>query len=340
MTMDPNDGWRGPTVKDVAEAAGVAPATVDRVLNKRPGVKEGTRQKVMAAFDKLSQERKDPSRSLDIVLFCESGETFNAKVRDAMDRANRTIPNVFITGHFETTFEMDPIVFARQLETLGGRADGVIVTAREHPAINRAIRRLEALQVPVVCLTTDLPSSRRTAYVGNDQYAAGSVAGQLIGNAVAKDKGNVLLVMSVAFRCQQEREMGFRRALRADFSHLKIDERVFSNDTADQTYRQIMSYFKSHGLPAAIYNVAGANRGVARALTDVDLDRKCVFVGHELTMHSRNLLESGVMNYVISHNFVDEVTGAIAVIKDTHNAIKPHSRTSHILVHTKYNCEL
>ena len=337
--MDMNDGWRGPTVKEVAEAANVAPATVDRVLNKRPGVRESTRLHVIAAFEKLSQERKDPGRTRNIVLFCESGETFNAQMLGAMDRANRTLPNVFITGHYETTFESDPVTFARHLETLGGQADGVIVTAREHPAINRAIRRLESLQTPVVCLTTDLPSSRRSAYVGNDQYAAGSVAGQLIGNAVSTEKGNVLLVMSVAFRCQQEREMGFRRALRADFSHLKIDERVFSNDTADQTYQQIMGYFKNHGLPAAIYNVAGANRGVARALAQFDQGQRCVFVGHELTEHSRTLLEDGVMNYVISHNFFDEVAHAVTVIKDAHNAIKPRSRSSHILVHTKYNCD-
>ncbi len=51
--MDMNDGWRGPTVKEVAEAANVAPATVDRVLNKRPGVRESTRLRVIAAFEKV-----------------------------------------------------------------------------------------------------------------------------------------------------------------------------------------------------------------------------------------------------------------------------------------------
>jgi LacI family transcriptional regulator len=66
--------------------------------------------------------------------------------------------------------------------------DGVVIIAREHPATNRAIRKLRAVGIPVICLTTDLPSSRRSAYVGNDQYAAGSVAALLIGNALPKER--------------------------------------------------------------------------------------------------------------------------------------------------------
>ena len=77
----------------------------------------------------------------------------------------------------------------------------------------------------------------------NGQQVAGSVAAQLIGNALPCVQQNLLLVVSVAFRCQQEREMGFRRVLRSKFPHLRIVERVFSDEIPETTYEQLSSFF-------------------------------------------------------------------------------------------------
>lgn len=232
-----------------------------------------------------------------------------------------------------------PRYAARILEE-GAEADGVVVIAFEHPALNNAIRKLEAWGVPVVCLTTDLPSSRRSAYVGNDQYAAGSVAGQLIGKAVPGEHRHILLVMSVAFRSQQEREMGFRRALRADFPHLRIEDRVVGDDSPDTTFEHVKRYIDSHGAPDAIYNLGGANRGVALAMEHAGCTRETVFVGHELSAHSRTLLEQGAMDYVISHDVTAEIAAALRWIGEQRDGLLSAPWSSPILVHTKYNCEL
>ncbi|WP_244427716.1 substrate-binding domain-containing protein [Sinorhizobium fredii] len=166
------------------------------------------------------------------------------------------------------------------------------------------------------------------------------MAALLIGNALPKERSNILIVMSVAFRCQQEREMGFRRVLRSDFPYLKIEERVISDDRPESTCEQLTRYFEAHGYPAAIYNVAGANRGVAKALEDAGKARDTVFVGHELTNHSRNLLESGVMDYVISHDFSGELTAAAKWIRENVGGVTVEPSYSQILVHTRYNCGL
>jgi LacI family transcriptional regulator len=330
--------WKGPTVHEIARLAGVGSATVDRVLNNREGVRERTRSRVLGALEKLKNDRSDSEVPVQILLFCDSGETFNAAMAAAATEVNRSIPGVEVVGKYVTTSEVDPIAFARQIEQQGGGADGVVVIAREHPAVNRAIRKLRTIDIPVVCLTTDLPSSRRSVYVGNDQYAAGSVAALLIGNALPKERSSILIVMSVPFRCQQEREMGFRRVLRSDFPHLKIEERVIADDRPDSTCEHLIRYFEANGHPAAIYNVAGANRGVAKALEHAGKAEETVFVGHELSNHSRNLLESGIMDYVISHDFVSEFASAVRWIKDNLNGVSAEPSSSQILVHTRYNC--
>ncbi|WP_323009919.1 LacI family DNA-binding transcriptional regulator [Paracoccus sp. (in: a-proteobacteria)] len=333
-------GWKGPSLKEIAQLSGLGTATVDRVLNNRAGVREKTRLRVLAALEKLSHDTAPGERMFDLRLFCESGATFNATMEQAAEAVNRSLPGVRIRGTYIPTSQVDPSTFARQMEQEGGEADGVLVVAREHPATNSAIRKLCAAGVPVVCLTSDLPSSRRSAYIGNDQYAAGSVAALLIGSRLPRERNKILIVMSVPFRSQQEREMGFRRVLRADFPHLRIEERIVANDDADSTGEQLTRHFETHGVPRAIYNVAGANRGVAWALEAVASERDTIFVGHELTQHSRNLLESGIMDFVISHDFVSELIQAAQWIRSTKEGATAHPSTSQILVHTKYNCGL
>lgn len=334
-----NSRWKGPTVRDIAKVASVGPATVDRVLNNRPGVRERTRQRVLAALEKLSTEAQEGQQRLDLRLFCDSGESFNEALADAAAAVNRSVSGAMITGHYVSTSRTEPEALARKVLEDGLASDGVLLVAREHPAINRAVRRLRSENVPVICLTTDLPSSRRSAYVGNDQYAAGSVAGLLIGRALPSDRNRIMIVMSVPFRCQQEREMGFRRVLRAEFPYLRIEERVISDDQPETTYEQLSRYFEVNGVPAAIYNVGGANRGVAKALEQSG-HRETIFVGHELTARSRQLLERGTMDYVIAHDFEAELAMAVRCIQDSGLGHRPDPAPSQILICTRYNCGL
>lgn len=331
--------WKGPTIREIAELSGLGVATVDRVLNGRAGVRNETRARVQAALEKLQQSANSPA-DLNIALLCESGKTFNSAVSEAVSLTNRTEPGISVSGHFTETDRSNPQDLASRLIDAGKSSDGLILIAREHPAINHAVRTVCKDGVPVVCLTTDLPSSRRNAYVGNDQYAAGSVAAQLIGQALPKSRQKILIVMSAAFRCQQEREMGFRRVLRSTYPHLRIEERVIADDVPETTCKQLLTHFETQGTPPAVYNVAGANRGVAQALEAAGSAEKTIFVGHELTLNSQQLLVSGTMDYVISHDFGAEVQTAVQWIKAFNEGIATDIRPTQILVHTRYNCTL
>ncbi|ASP22090.1 trehalose repressor [Antarctobacter heliothermus] len=338
-TSDRKTAWKGPTIHQVAEVSGVGPATVDRVLNNRPGVREQTRQRVRTAFEKLRQETS-VTKPLRIALHCESGDGFNGEVRSAIAALHRSEPGVVVSSAFTVTYELDANAFAARLLEDGTRTDGSVVVAREHPAINGAIRQLRRKGKPVVCLTSDLPSSRRNTYVGNDQHAAGSVAAQVIGRSLPKTPLPVLLMMSVAFRSQKDREMGFRRVLRTSFPHLRIEEPLISDDSPDTTHRHLADYFAAHGVPPAIYNVAGANRGVAQALVETGCADDAILVGHELTPVSRGLLQAGTMDFIVAHDLKAELTQAVRWIGAFLEGVTSEPDATQILLHTRYNCGL
>ena len=206
-------------------------------------------------------------RPLRLHLIADSGRSFNEAAEAAAQRFCTANPTVEVTSDLNVSFMVDPADFAQRIEAAKG--DGIILVAREHPAINDAVRNTTAKGVPVICLTTDLPSSGRTAYVGSDQYASGATAGWLCGRMLPKGfTGRVLFVYSVRFRCHQDREQGFRHVLRSEFPGLEIDEKVSSDESVDVIYEAVRRSIAKNGPPAAIYNVSGANLGVGRALED------------------------------------------------------------------------
>ena len=181
--------WKGPTIADIAQASGLGTATVDRVVNGRGGVKESSRAKVQAALDLLAgggQEARAPRR---IGVLTDSGATFNNSLQEAVERFAMLRPDMAFSFHAVATSEARPIQLAQLLERLAEESDALIVVAREDVIINRAIRAVTSRNIPVVCVTTDLPDSARSFYVGSDQVSAGASAAFLMGRSVPAGEG-------------------------------------------------------------------------------------------------------------------------------------------------------
>lgn len=333
--------WRGPTIYEIADASGVGTATVDRVLNGRTGVREVTRQRVLQTIDRLSKPKFDSleRKARRIAVIADSGASFNKTLQEAVAKLGPLNLDFELTFDSATTADVKPVQLAQLIERTAQDSDGIVLVAREDMMISRAIRAVVARDVPVICITTDIPGSNRTAYVGNDQANNGSCAAYLMGRTLKHLSGNILLVVSAAYRAQAEREMGFRSVLRSGFPNLKVDERVNSADDYDTSYSNIRRYIADHGAPLGIYNVAAGNLGIAAALKEEGLKGSVVFIGHELNTNSRMLLETDGMDYVIAHDVDTEVAMAFDLFR------KYFDGTNHadigktpVRIYTKYNC--
>lgn len=279
------------------------------------------------------------TQPLRLQLLADSGKSFNEAAAAAARGYCDINPNVAISPDLQTSYTVEPADFAARIETAAELSDGIILVARDHPVINDAVRNAVAKGVPVICLTTDLPTSGRTAYVGSDQYVSGATAGWLCGRMLPADSsGRVLFVYSVPFRCHQDREQGFRHVLRTEFPNLAIDEKVSSDESAEVIYDAVRRYIAKSGPPAAIYNVSGANVGVGRALEDEGISQSTLFIGHELNANSRTLLERGIMDIAIGHDFDREIALAVECIRMALQGVQPVNRTTQSQVFTRFNC--
>lgn len=105
--------------------------------------------------------------------------------------------------------------------------------------------------------------------------------------------------------------MGFRHALAEDFPELEIVELREVRDDLQRSLQEARGLLAAYAGLGGIYNIGAGNRGIAMALEESGRAREIVFIGHELTEHTRRLLLGGVMDAVIDQNPREEAAEAI-----------------------------
>lgn len=298
------------TLIDIARDAGVSAATVDRVLNNRSGARARTREIVMESALRLGYIGGNSAASAaahgDAIRLCfvlpAGTNTFIRVLRQEIELQAMSRPDLQVD--VETIEGFDPDALATALRNLNGQSQGIGLIALDHPSVREAIRSLVASGIHVVTIASDILHVPRMAYVGIDNRAAGRLAGYLVGRLMGpKPAGKaVLFAGSRSYRGHEEREMGFRHILTESFPQLELVEMREMLDDREKAYLEASSVLDRHPDLAAIYNVGAGNPGIARALKERGLQHSVVFVGHEATEGTRELLLDGTLDAVIDQN--------------------------------------
>lgn len=303
------------TIADIARAAGVSTATVDRVLNERAGVHARTRRRVLSAAQGLGYLDPVPDAALaavaDLAFIVPGGtNTFFGVLSSTLaEVARRRAAEARIRVHRMEAFH--PEALAAGLRELARQADGIALIALDHPAVRTAIRDAAASGVHIVTLVSDIADVPRHAYVGIDNRAAGRLAGHLLGRFLRHPGPVALFAGSLSYRGHEERASGFRRILAEEFPTLAVVETAEMHDDIERSHRVAASLLREQPGLAGIYNIGAGNRGIVRALEEAGLARQVAFIGHELTEHTRRFLLSGAMDAVIDQDARQEAELAV-----------------------------
>ena len=313
-----------PTVRDVADEAGVSLATVDRVLNRRPGVSKATVGRVEAAVARLGFVRDMTAANLAkhrtyrfIFIIPHGPNTFmrglEEHVKEAGQRAKmeRADIQVFTVPPF------DGKALADVLERIDLSAvSGIALVATDSAPVGEALARIGRADIPVVTLVSDVPKFRRSRYVGIDNVAAGKTAASLLGRFSGGRSGKVILIAgSMLVRDHVERQMGFDQVIRSDFPNLDCLPVLEGYDDADKTRVVLAECLDREHNVVGLYNIGAGNRGIIEVLSCNSSYRSLVTVAHELTPHARKALRDGVFDAVINQNAGHEVRSAIRILK-------------------------
>jgi len=315
-------------VVDIARAAGVSTATVDRVLNKRPGVRALTVQQVLKAAANLRYLPDEAlfaaaaPKPLRLSFLLPAGTNrFLNMLGDMVDYADDHLALFNARGQVEFIEGFNPEALAASLLRHGKRADGIACMALEHPMVREAVNRLAEDGVPVVTLISDLSNSQRVAYIGLDNRAAGRTAGYLLGRFIGAKPGArtlkvAMIAGSLSYRAHEEREMGFLHIFEEMFPQMQVVGLREGHDDAQRNYEQTRALLEQHADLVGIYNIGGASDGVGRALKEAGRERKVVFIGHGLSPDTRALLIDGTMDAVITQNPQSTIMSCVRIFSN------------------------
>ncbi|SEQ21897.1 transcriptional regulator, LacI family [Devosia sp. YR412] len=314
---------RRATVHDVARAAGVSLATVDRVLNARPGVRAATVEKVEEAIARIGFQRDlgasllARARDLKLSFIIPDGSNeFMQSLADAVDR--RAGPALGDRLHIETrrVRALDADALAQSLDALDPQhCDCAIIVASEEPSVQAAVDAASKRGVVVMTLVSDLPGTQRRHFIGIDNVAAGRTAASLMGRFLPQGGTVALIAGSLHLRDHSDRLAGFKAGLAAEFPALQLIGPVEGHDERTQTQTIIADLLAKHPDLAGIYNLGAGNAGLVAALDASSRSGAIRVIAHELTDPTRHGLRSGAIDVVLDQNPDGEIREAIATAR-------------------------
>jgi len=302
---------RGPvSINEIVAVTGLSRATVDRVLNKRAGVHPRTQAHVLRVLahlenggeaglqESFSIEKRQAHR-FGIVV--QAGETFRRSVLETVQEMKDAESGAAILQAAASTSDEETIEL---IQTLGRDSDGLALVSKNIEAVKSALKELKGAGKSVVALVSDLDVTARNAYVGIDNRAAGQLAAFILGRCLERaGEAKVAVVVGYfSYLCQEDREIGFRSLLRQRFPQIEIVEVVKGEDSREATYEVALRLFKNRRDIAGIYNVAGGNFGLAKAIDEAQLAQRPLYIAHEVNEITEPLLRRGVIDFLITQN--------------------------------------
>lgn len=321
------------TVAEIMRESGLSRATVDRALNGRARVHPRTRAIVEETLRRLSaaeEPEKDAGPPIDVVL--RLGRGMMAQLRASWERFG-------FAGTFREMFQAEEIAMLAELRPLCQDVTRpLIVAAKNTDRIASLLEEARARGKRVVAFVSDLSPGSRDVFVGVDNRAAGQTAAFLIGRALGDRPTRIGAVLGdPAFRCHEDREIGFRTALRANYPKIVLAGEALGEDNPTLTREAVRKLVAEQPALSAIYNVGAGNQGLIEALKEAGRAADMLVIGHEANASTTPLLREGSLDFALAQNPADLLREALAQVKAAPNRQRKDSVLVDFAVYTRFN---
>lgn len=299
-----------PTIKDLAEKAGVSVATVNRVLAGQGGVSTARRERVEGAAAEIGfyglgaiQHRNGASRRKYRfgILLLQPHRQFYQLVAGALREAAAAVPDAEIDLRIEFLEDLTPQNTADRAMALAGECEAICVTAAVHPVVTEALEKISNDGVKVFALITQLSTTGHFPYIGLDNWKVGRQSAWAFANIVRKPGKIGILIGNPRYRNQEMNETGFRSYFREYAPDFVLLEPLSTFESAAAAQEMTEKLLFEHPDLAGLYITGGGISGALTALRANGMAGRLVVVGYELMDITRTALIDGTLTLSIAH---------------------------------------
>ncbi|MFK0331933.1 LacI family DNA-binding transcriptional regulator [Rhizobium sp. NPDC090275] len=288
-----------PTIFDLAAAAGVSVATVDRVLNGRLKVREETSRKVFEASEKIGFHGTNiirqrmfsdiPTYNFGIILRKER-QTFYKDFAAELQLAASAIKDRHIVLRIEFAKSEEPAELADLILGMSGKVQAIAATGPDHHDVTKAVSTLKSQGIPTFSLLSDFAQGVRETYLGTNNMKVGRTAAWMI-SKLCPTPGKVLLFLGGhRFHGHSLRETGFRAYMREYAADFEVLDALVNLETRRLTYGLMMETLSRHTDLVGLYCIGGGMEGAIEALIQENRSEAIACLVNELTPESRQAL--------------------------------------------------
>jgi len=298
-----------PTITDLAKAAGVSVATVDRVLNGRHKVREETARRVYDAAKSIGYHAVSllrqrvfedlPQYKLGFVLQ-KPNQYFYQSMTKEIEAAALSAPGVRIIPQIDYNMSATPTALTEKLKAVAARNQAVALVCPDYPAVTAVVEELREKGVPVFALLSDFAAGVREGYVGLNNRTVGRTAAWMIAKAAPKPGKVATFIGSHRFHGHELREIGFRSYFRENAPEFEVLDTLVNLDTAEITHEATVNLLQRHPDLIGFYVCGGGMEGAITALAEENRAGKLLVVVNELTPESRSALAEDLVTMAIS----------------------------------------
>lgn len=324
---------------ELARAAGVSIATVDRVLNGREAVRADTRALVAEAAARIGHPAArllatSPADLPEIrfgVLLHKQGQDFYKAFAEELVRAVAAAQGVRGRMVLEFSTGQAPGEMAKHMRAMAGRCDVLAATAVNHPEVTAAVEALAAEGLAVFSLLSDFAQGARAGYFGLNNLKVGRTAAWIMHQTIKKPGAVAVFIGGHRFHGHELRETGFRGYMREYAPHLTILDTLVNLETRQLTYETTLNLLSRHPDLRGIYVSGGGMEGAIAALRHARPDGGVPLVVSELTAESRAGLAEGAVTMVIATPLGKLCRELIAQMTRAATEGSPYSGAQHFL---------
>ncbi len=208
-------------------------------------------------------------------------------------------------------------------EAVARKPAGILVSPAQPEPFTEPINQAIEQGIPVICIDSDAPQSKRVTFIGTDNYKAGVQGGELAAKLL-EEKGNVVILTIPGQYNLDERVRGYRDALK-NYSKIKVLD-VLDDQASPQKASELISEFMDQGkerLDAILCMDAAGGEGAADALYRRVLKDRIIILAMDKNPRTLEWIERGGIEATISQKPYTMAYYGVKLLDNLHhNAVR------------------